>query len=123
LTNDIDIALDPFPYNGTTTTCESLWRGIPVVALEGQSSVARSGYALLKAVGLSELCAGDEAGYVRIAAGLAHDPARLAGLRAGLRPRLEASPLRDEAGFTREVEAAYRAMWRRWCESAPGSAA
>jgi predicted O-linked N-acetylglucosamine transferase (SPINDLY family) len=116
LAEAIDIGLDSIPYNGTTTTCESLWMGAPVVALEGQSSVARSGYALLKAVGLSELCAGDEAGYVRIAVDLANNPERLSELRRGMRARLAASPLRDEAGFTRGIEAAYRAMWRAWCE-------
>ncbi len=117
LAGAIDIALDPFPYNGTTTTCESLWRGIPVVTLTGDQSVSRSGHALLNLAGLGEYCARDEDDYVRIAAGLARDRARLQDLRAGLRVRLEASPLRDEAGFTREIEDAYRAMWREWCAS------
>ena len=111
----IDIALDPFPYNGTTTTCDTLWQGIPVVSLTGATSVARSGYALLRAVGLEALAAPDEPGYVRIAVELAEDAARRLAVRAGLRARFEASPLRDEAGFTREIEAAYRAMWREWC--------
>jgi predicted O-linked N-acetylglucosamine transferase (SPINDLY family) len=114
----IDIALDPFPYNGTTTTCETLWSGIPVVALTGQTSVARSGYALLKAVGLTELAAADEAGYVRIAVALAGDRERLMRLRTELPRRFERSALRDEAGFTRDLEAAYRDMWRRWCAAA-----
>jgi predicted O-linked N-acetylglucosamine transferase (SPINDLY family) len=113
----IDIGLDPFPYNGTTTTCETLWMGVPVVTLEGSSAVARSGVALLSLAGLPELIARDEPGYVRIALDLARDLPRLSALRAGLRPRLAASPLRDEPGFTRELEEAYRAMWRRWCAS------
>ena len=113
----IDVALDPFPYNGTTTTCDTLWRGIPVVSRTGATSVARSGHALLKAVGLEALAVADEAAYVTTAVELAGDPARLAALRAGLRARFEASPLRDEAGFTREIEAAYRAMWREWCQA------
>jgi predicted O-linked N-acetylglucosamine transferase (SPINDLY family) len=117
LADEIDIALDPFPYNGTTTTCEALWMGIPVVSVVGATSVSRCGYALLKSVGLEELCGRDEAGYVRIATGLAGDLNRLATLRHCMRPRLEASPLRDEAGLARDIEEAYRAMWRKWCRS------
>ncbi|MBK9132677.1 MAG: tetratricopeptide repeat protein [Gammaproteobacteria bacterium] len=111
----IDIALDPFPYTGTTTTCETLWMGIPVVSLAGETSVARSGLALLKAVGLEELVARDPAGYVRIATDLARDPARLDRLRREIPRRFDASPLRDEAAFTRDLEDAYRDMWHRWC--------
>jgi predicted O-linked N-acetylglucosamine transferase (SPINDLY family) len=117
LLSRIDIALDPFPYNGTTTTCEALWMGIPVVSLVGETSVARSGYALLKAVGLEELVARDPTDYVRIAVELARDPARLMALRTGLRGRMETSVLRDEAGFTRALETAYREMWAGWCET------
>ena len=117
LEHEIDIALDPFPYNGTTTTCETLSMGIPVITLIGNASVSRSGYALLKAIGLLELCANTQAEYVNIAAGLANDRARLAELHRTLRRRFERSPLRDESGFTRDVEDAYRDMWRRWCVS------
>jgi predicted O-linked N-acetylglucosamine transferase (SPINDLY family) len=109
------LALDTFPYAGTTTTCEALWQGVPVVSLRGETSVARSGYALLQMVGLEELVAEDEAEYVRKAIELANDLDRLDALRRGMRSRFDASPLRDEAGFTRELEAAYRAMWRDWC--------
>ena len=116
----IDIALDPFPYNGTTTTCETLWMGIPVITLIGQSSVARSGYALLKSVGLAELTAKDRGEYVAIAVRLAGDAAYLSGLRAGLRERMMASPLRDEAGLAGDLETAYRAMWYTWCLSGTG---
>ncbi|MBK9132675.1 MAG: tetratricopeptide repeat protein [Gammaproteobacteria bacterium] len=116
LLTEIDIALDPFPYTGTTTTCETLWMGIPVVSLAGESSVARSGLALLKAVGLEELIARDGADYVRIATDLARDPARLERLRREIPQRFDASPLRDEAAFTRDLEAAYRDMWRQWCQ-------
>lgn len=114
-----DFALDTFPYNGTTTTCETLWAGIPVIALRGEVSVARAGHALLRLLGLEELVAPDAATYVEIAVGLAREPGRLLTLRAGLRARFEASALRDEEGFTRELEAAYRGMWRRWCASRP----
>ncbi len=117
LLNTIDIALDPFPYTGTTTTCESLWMGVPVVTLIGETSVARSGYALLKGIGLEELAAGDEKEYVAIATALATDLERLDALRGGMRQRIASSPLRDEAGLTRDLEAAYRAMWRAWCRT------
>ncbi len=112
---EIDIALDPFPYTGTTTTCETLWMGIPVVTLAGETSVARSGLALLKSVGLEALVARDAADYVRIATALARDTGRLDRLRREIPARLDASPLRDEAAFTRDLETAYRDMWRRWC--------
>jgi predicted O-linked N-acetylglucosamine transferase (SPINDLY family) len=112
LHREIDIALDPYPHNGNTTTCESLWMGVPVISLTGSSFVSRFGNALLKTVGLSELAAEDEAAYVATAAALARDPDRLGTLRATLRERMAASALRDEAGFTRELEDAYRTMWR-----------
>ncbi len=115
LHHQIDIALDPFPYNGGTTTCDALWLGVPVVALTGQAFVSRMGYALLKNIGLPELAAASRQDYVKIAVGLASDLERLKTLRAGMRERLVASPLRDEAGFTRNLETAYREMWRKWC--------
>jgi predicted O-linked N-acetylglucosamine transferase (SPINDLY family) len=111
----IDLGLDPYPYNGTTTTCQSLWMGIPVITLEGETSVSRSGYALLQTLGLEELIARDEGEYVEIATRLANDLDRLDALRSGMRSRFEASALRDETGFTREIEDAYRTMWRQWC--------
>jgi predicted O-linked N-acetylglucosamine transferase (SPINDLY family) len=115
LHHQIDIILDPFPYNGGTTTCDALWLGVPVVALTGQAFISRMGYALLKNIGLPELAAADSRDYVKIAVGLAGDLERLKTLRAGMRARLSASPLRDEAGFTRNLETAYREMWRKWC--------
>ena len=114
-----DIALDSFPYTGTTTICESLWMGVPVVTLEGDRHAARVGGSILRCVGLEAECvAATPAEYVAKAVALARDRARLAALRRELRPRLAASPLRDEAGFARAVETAYRAMWRRWCAAA-----
>ncbi len=108
----VDIALDSFPYNGTTTTCEALWMGVPVVTLRGDRHASRVGASLLRSVGLDELIAEDAADYVRRAGALAVDRARLAGLRAGLRERLKGSPLMDEEGFVRELEAAYASMWQ-----------
>ncbi len=113
---DMDIALDPFPYNGTTTTCEALWMGVPVVTLAGQRHMGRVGVSLLTRSRLGDLIAETPKAYLDVAAGLASDPARLAALRDGMRARLAASPLTDAVSLTRELEAAYRTLWREWCE-------
>jgi protein O-GlcNAc transferase len=115
LLGGIDIALDPFPYNGTTTSCESLWMGVPLITLIGKSSAGRSGYALLRTIGLPELAAAGEDEYVWLAIDLAADLGRLDRLRSSMRRRMEESALRDEPGVTGDIEAAYRAMWREWC--------
>ncbi len=111
----IDIALDPFPYNGTTTTCESLWMDVPVLTLAGDTPAGRVGASLLGAMGLDTLVATSEQDYVERAVALARDNAGLAEIRNGLRERLQASPLGDAPGFARRLEAAYRGMWERWC--------
>jgi len=111
----MDIALDTFPYHGTTTTCEALWMGVPVVSLAGLSHVARVGVSLLHNVGLPELVANTPAEYVRLAVDLANDLPRLQRLHSTLRPRLQASPLMDAPRFARNVEAAYRQMWWKYC--------
>jgi predicted O-linked N-acetylglucosamine transferase (SPINDLY family) len=115
LYNRIDIALDTYPYHGTTTTCEALWMGVPVVTLAGNAHVSRVGVSLLSNVGVPELIADSQEKYVRLASDLAHDPARLSSLRSTLRQRMAQSPLMDAPRFARNVEAAYRQMWRAWC--------
>jgi predicted O-linked N-acetylglucosamine transferase (SPINDLY family) len=111
----IDIALDPFPCGGGTTTCETLWMGAPVITLIGETFLGRAGFSLLSAVGLAELAAKDADAYVAIAAGLAGDAQRLAQLRAGMRARMLASPLCDAPRYTRDFEMLYRQMWTSWC--------
>jgi len=110
----LDVALDPFPYNGHTTSLDALWMGVPVVSLIGSHSLARGGFSQLSNLGLPELAATSEDDYVRIAANLAHDLPRLTELRRTLRSRMEASPLMDARGFTKAIETTYRSLWRRW---------
>ena len=111
----IDIGLDPFPCNGGTTTCDALWMGVPVVTLVGRTAVGRGGVSVLRNIGLPELVAETPEQYIQIATGLANDLPRLAELRRTLRTRMQASPLMDAPRFARNVEAAYRQMWRNWC--------
>lgn len=114
---DADVALDSFPYHGTTTTCEVLWAGVPWVTLAGRTHVSRVGVSILSNVGLEELIANGEAEYVEKAVALANDAARLTSLRRGLRDRLRVSPLLQRDTFARKLETAYREMWRRWCKA------
>jgi predicted O-linked N-acetylglucosamine transferase (SPINDLY family) len=106
----VDIALDPFPYNGVTTTADALWMGVPVISLAGPTSVSRQGVRFLRNAGLDELLAETPEQYVRIASDLADDLSRLAALRSGLRERMRCSPLLDARRLTRDLEAAYRDM-------------
>jgi predicted O-linked N-acetylglucosamine transferase (SPINDLY family) len=114
----IDIALDPLPYNGITTTLDALWMGVPVVSLAGETAAGRAGLSLLSTVGLPELATHDTEQFTQVATSLAQDRARLAAMRAALRERMEKSPLMDGRRFARAMQAAYREMWRRWCAGA-----
>lgn len=115
--NEIDIALDVFPYNGVTTTCEALWMGVPVVTLAGRTHVSRVGASILNRVGLADLVAESGDDYVQKAVQLARDVERLGALRAGMRERMRSSPLLDADGFTRALENAYDKIWERWCDA------
>jgi predicted O-linked N-acetylglucosamine transferase (SPINDLY family) len=116
----IDVALDPFPYNGTTTTCEALWMGVPLITLAGAHHAGRVGASLLHAVGLESLIADSRDAYVELAVGLARAQEERAALRATLRDKLRASPLCDAPNFARRIESAFREMWRRWCTGGDG---
>lgn len=113
--NQVDIGLDPFPYNGVTTSFEAMWMGVPVVSLAGDGSISRMGASMLANLGMTQLLAHTPEDYVAIAARLAGDLGGLAALRAGLRERMANSPLTDAKRFTRNLEQAYREMWAKWC--------
>jgi predicted O-linked N-acetylglucosamine transferase (SPINDLY family) len=114
LINNVDIALDPFPFNGHTTTCDCLWQGVPVVTLSGQTYVSRFGSSAHRVLDLTSLVAQQPQQYVEIAASLAADLTALAALRANLRERMAASALLDSRTFTSNLEAEYRRMWNDW---------
>ena len=113
----VDIAVDPFPYNGTTTTCEALWMGVPVVTLRGDRHAGRVGASILEHVGLPELIADSKEKYVELVRSLAGDTERLTSLRNQLRPQMQRSSLMDVRMFTDALENAYRGMWITWCDS------
>ncbi|MGH8764737.1 MAG: tetratricopeptide repeat protein, partial [Burkholderiales bacterium] len=118
---EVDIVLDTFPFTGGTTSCHALWMGVPVVSLAGETATSRGGASLLHAIGLGELVAHSEETFLDIASALALDTARLATMRAGMRERMRGSPLMDAPRFARNLEAAYRDMWRTWCAGRPPS--
>ncbi len=115
--SDIDIALDPFPYHGGSTTLDALWMGVPVVTLAGRITVQRTGVSLLTAIGLGQLVAHSPEEYLKTALLLAAAVPKIPGSRDNLRKALLDSPLMDEVGIVRDVENAYRDMWRIWCKS------
>ncbi len=124
LYQQIDIALDPFPYGGGTTTCDAFWMGVPVISLRGETAVGRAGVSLAMNLKLPELIAQTPEAYVQTASNLAADLPRLSALRSSLRDRMAASPLMDAPRFARNIELAYREMWHRWCrgEAIPAQA-
>jgi predicted O-linked N-acetylglucosamine transferase (SPINDLY family) len=111
----VDIALDPFPYPGITTTVESLWMGVPVLTLKGDRFIGHQGETILRNVGLPDWIALDQDDYVAKALGFAADLGALSALRARLRGQLLASPVCDAPRFARHFEAALRGMWKQWC--------
>jgi predicted O-linked N-acetylglucosamine transferase (SPINDLY family) len=113
----VDIGLDPFPYNGTTTTCEALWMGVPVITLRGDRHAGRVGASLLTRVGLKELIAESEAHYIEIGKKLARDLDGLEELRTDLRARMQASTLCDGQSFARMMENTFRLFWKTWCQN------
>lgn len=117
LNSVVDVVLDPFPFNGGVTSFHALWMGLPLITLAGATAASRVGKSILTRVGLSELVAETTNRYKEIAQGLAGDIDRLASLRCGMRERLSSAGLLDGDGFTREVERAYRTVWRRWCRN------
>jgi predicted O-linked N-acetylglucosamine transferase (SPINDLY family) len=113
LYNRVDIALDTFPYNGTTTTCEALWMGVPVVTLAGRTHVSRVGASLLTHLGQPEWIAESSEAYVNCCRDLAGDLPRLADIRTTLRELMRSSPLCDGPRFTRNLENAFSDIWAR----------
>jgi protein O-GlcNAc transferase len=114
----VDLCLDSFPYNGTTTTCDSLVMGVPVVTLSGSRHVSRVTASQLQALDLGSLIANDVEQYVSIATELASNPGKLNDMRRELRERMQKSALMDYQGFTRQLEQKYRDIWRHWCAEA-----
>jgi protein O-GlcNAc transferase len=111
----VDIALDAFPFNGHTTTCDALWMGVPVVMLAGTTYASRFGSSGLMSLGLTDLVTASPEEYASVAIRLAGDLSRLKALRAGLRGQMASSALLDAQQFTHDLEAAYREMWVHWC--------
>ena len=108
----IDIGLDPFPYNGVTTTCEALWMGVPVITLAGDRHAGRVGASILTNVGLTDFIAQDIDGYIQLAVEMAANPTYLQEIRRGLRKRMLGSPLCDGSSFANDIEKAYQQMWQ-----------
>jgi protein O-GlcNAc transferase len=118
----LDIGLDTFPYHGTTTTCEAMWMGVPVITLEGQVHAGRVGPSLLSAVGMPELIARSPEEFASIASRLAADRAKLADLRSGLRAKMAGSVLCDRAAYAQRFRTALREMWRERCRTSAAGA-
>ena len=113
--NDVDIALDTFPYTGGLTTCEALWMGVPAITKPGETFASRHSLSHLKNAGVPELVADDLPDYVSKAVELANDVPRLTGLRSGLRERMAKSALCDGEKFATDFTSAMRLIWHEWC--------
>jgi predicted O-linked N-acetylglucosamine transferase (SPINDLY family) len=113
----IDIGLDTLPYNGHTTSLDSYWMGVPVISRIGRTVVGRAGLSQLSNLGLAEFATDGDEKFIDLCKNLANDLNRLSELRATLRGRMEKSPLMDAPLFARNIESAYRSMWKQWCES------
>jgi protein O-GlcNAc transferase len=113
--NRVDIALDPVPFNGHTTTCDAAWMGCPTIMLAGEMYAQRYGGSVLRNIGLTDLVTDDDDDYIRTAAQLARDVERLSHIRATLRSTMQQSPITDGPGFTHGLEKIYRQIWRDWC--------
>jgi predicted O-linked N-acetylglucosamine transferase (SPINDLY family) len=113
---NVDVALDTFPYGGATTTLDTLWMGVPIVALRGTRGISRGSYSILKTLGADDLIAQTPDEYVRLNARIARDGEWRNHLRQTLRQRLVASPLMDAGRFTEALESRYRDLWRAWCQ-------
>ena len=114
--NEIDVALDCYPYHGTTTSCEAMWMGVPSIVLVGSAHVSRVGHSLATNVGLTEFLAHSKDQFVEIAGRVAGDLDHLSQIRQGMRDRMQQSPLMDTTGFCRDVEEAYRKMFSDWAK-------
>ncbi len=113
----IDIALETFPYNGTVTTCEALWMGVPVITLRGDMHISRVGESIMYQAGLPDLIAETSENYIKIATDISNNPELINHLRGNLRPHLAHSKLMDAKGFIGHLESIYRDMWHCYCEN------
>lgn len=113
---DVDVMLDTFPYAGTTSTCEALYMGVPVITLAGEEHRSRVGLSILQTVGLSEWVAQDREEFSAIARRVTADPGKLNQFRRGLRAQMQRSPVMDEKQFVDALEQIYRELFERWCQ-------
>ena len=115
--DELDVALDTFPYNGTTTTCEALWMGVPTVTLMGETHAGRVSASLLTAAGLDDWITETQDDYAARALAAIDEGVRGRDQRLALRERVASSTLCDASSYAPRVESAYRALWKSWCAS------
>jgi predicted O-linked N-acetylglucosamine transferase (SPINDLY family) len=117
LYGNVDIALDTTPYNGTTTTCEALWMGVPVVTLIGNDHVSRTGYSIMQQANLPQLATSNAQSFVATAIDISRQPELIRHLRNNLRPHLQTSQLCDSASFVKELEQEFKKCWENYCSN------